>query len=464
MQSGQTHLFGASNASIPNAGKAVVHRTHAGQVRHDWLSACAEERALTSGIMEEVVLPLNLLRSYRKVVSNAGSAGTDGMTVKELGKWLRTNLTKLQDQLLNGSYQPLPVRGVEIPKPKGGHRQLGIPTVIDRLVQQAIHQVLSPRYERVFSEHSYGFRQHKSAHQALEQAGSYVSEGNSHVIDLDLEKFFDKVNHNRLIWLLSTRIGDGRVLSLMGKILRSGILTGGLIQQRTEGTPQGSPLSPLLSNIVLDELDKELERRAHRYVRYADDVKIFAKSEKSANRIQANITKHIEQKLKLKVNRDKSRICRSYELNFLGHSILYDGRLALSKESEARLKEKIKAITSRRRGESFAAILQQLQTQLRGWLAYFSKANMKKKIIAIERWMKRKVRCYRLKQCKRTIGIVRLLRSLGVEEKLCWRTGLSGKGWWRKSNSPGINIGLSNQWLYGQGYYSLQLHYEKLKR
>ena len=204
MQSKQMNLFGECNAGIHNAGKAVVHRTHAGQVRQDWLSACTEERALTSGIMEEIVSSLNLLRSYRKVVSNGGSAGTDGMTVKELKEWLRKNIKQLQTQLLSGTYQPKPVRSVRIPKPKGGYRQLGIPTVVDRLVQQAIHQVLSPRYETVFSEHSYGFRPNKSAHQALEQARKYVSESNIHVIDLDLEKFFDKVNHHRLLWLLST--------------------------------------------------------------------------------------------------------------------------------------------------------------------------------------------------------------------------------------------------------------------
>lgn len=448
---------------ILKADKAIVHRTHAGQVRYDWLSACTEERVLTANIMEEVVWPLNLMRSYRKVVSNAGSAGVDGMTVKELGKWLRENFRKLQDQLINGRYVPQPVRNVEIPKPKGGMRQLGIPTVIDRLIQQALHQVLNVRYEKVFSEYSYGFRPGRSAHDALEQASKYVSEGYHYVIDLDLEKFFDKVNHDRLMWLLGTRIGDRRVLDLINKYLHGGILKEGLIEQRTEGTPQGSPLSPLLSNIVLDELDKELERRGHRYVRYADDVKIFVKSENSAKRTKENITTFIEKKLKLKVNGEKSRVCHSYELNFLGHSILYGGKLALSKESEARLKNKIKAITSRKRGVKFEVIIKQLHTTLGGWLQYFRKAHMRSKIRKIDQWMKRKLRCYRLKQCKRTIGIVRFLRSLKVEEKLCWKTALSGKGWWRISNSPATNIGLNNQWLYGQGFYSLLLNYERFK-
>jgi len=449
---------------ILNAEGEIVHRTHAGQVRYDWLSACEEERALTSGIMEEVVSSLNLVRSYRKVVSNAGSAGVDGMTVKELAPWLRNNFKELQEQLLRGSYHPSPVRSVEIPKPKGGTRQLGIPTVVDRLIQQAIQQVLRLRYEKVFSENSYGFRPGRSAHDALTKASQYVSEGYSYVIDLDLEKFFDKVNHDRLLWLLGTRIGDRRLLLLIGAYLQGGILKDGLVEQRREGTPQGSPLSPLLSNIVLDELDKELERRGHRYVRYADDVKIFVKSENAAKRTLENTTKYIEKKLKLKVNREKSRVCKSYELNFLGHGILTDGRLILSKESEARLKDKVRAITSRRRSVSFESLLKELNAVLRGWLAYFIRAHMHRRIIGLEGWIKRKIRCYRLKQCKRVIGIVRLLRKLGVEETLCWRTALSGKGWWRSSLSPGVNIGLSNRWLLEQGFFSLQLHYEKLKR
>jgi len=449
---------------ILKADKAVVHRTHARQVRYDWLSACEEERALTAGIMEEVLSPLNLVRSYRKVVSNAGSAGVDGMTVKELGKWLRGNFMKLQEELINGKYIPAPVRNVTIPKPKGGHRQLGIPTVIDRLVQQAIHQSLSPRYEKVFSEYSYGFRPCKSAHDALEKASQYVAEGYRYVVDLDLEKFFDKVNHDRLMWLLGTRIGDSRLLKLIGKYLHGGVLKDGLIEQRSEGTPQGSPLSPLLSNIVLDELNKELERRGHRYVRYADDVKIFVKSENSAKRTKDNITKFIEKQLKLKVNGDKSRICLSYELNFLGHSILYGGKLALSKESEARLKDKIRTLTSRRRSVKFEVLLKQLHTTLQGWLLYFRKAHMKSKLVNLDSWVRRKLRCYRLKQCKRTIGIVRFFRSLKVEEKLSWKTALSGKGWWRISNCPAVNIGRNNNWFYHQGYFSLALNYEKFKR
>jgi group II intron reverse transcriptase/maturase len=412
--------------------------------------------------MEKVAAPLNLQKAYGKVKANAGKGGVDGMEVKELGKWLTENLSTLRDQLLNGQYEASPVRGVQIPKPQGGYRQLGIPTVRDRLVQQAIHQVLSPRYEAIFSEYSYGFRPGKSAHEALMQAGKYVAQGHTYVIDLDLEKFFDTVNHHRLMWLLGTRIGDERVLKLIHRFVKAGMLQGGLMSQRVEGTPQGGPLSPLLSNIVLDELDKELERRGHRYVRYADDVKIFVSSVAAAERVKQSVTNFIEGKLKLKVNKVKSRISLGPELNFLGHSILKDGRLGLSEQSEDKMKQRVRRITKRNRGVKIGQILTELMQYLQGWLGYFRYAMMRRKVDHLDSWIRHRIRCHRLKQCKRVIGIVRCLRRLGVEETLCWRTALSGKSWWRLSNSPGVSIGMNNQWLAAQGYFSLTAHYLNL--
>jgi len=435
-----------------------------GQVNPQWLSACKEERNLTGSLMEQIADPLNLSKAYQQVVSNGGSGGVDGMKVEELKTWLGKNLSQLQEQLLTATYEPQAVRGVPITKQGGGIRQLGIPTVIDRLVQQAIHQVLSVRYEKIFSENSYGFRPDKNAHQALKQAGRYVAQGKNNVIDLDLEKFFDEVNHHRLMWLLSTRIGDRRVLQLIHRYLKAGMLQEGLMEQRTKGTPQGSPLSPLVSNIVLDELDKELERRGHCYVRYADDVKIFVGSKRRAEEVKASITKYITQKLKLKVNESKSRLCMGYELNFLGHSILKDGSLGLSKQSEQRLKDKVREVTKRNRGISLEEMLKQLRTKLQGWLNYFRYARMSSKLEAIDGWVRRKLKCFRLKQCKRTIGIVRWLRKLGIEEKLSWRTALSGKGWWRISNSPALNIGMNKTWFAQQGYYSLSENYKSLHR
>jgi group II intron reverse transcriptase/maturase len=441
-----------------------VRYSRSGKVNPEWLSACREQRNLTKHLMEQIADPLNLSKAYQRVLSNGGSAGVDEMTVKELQGWLGEHVNELQYQLLQGIYEAQPIRGVQIPKANGGKRQLGIPTVKDRLIQQAVHQVLSADYERIFSACSYGFRRNKNAHQALKQAGRYVAEGNIYVIDLDLEKFFDEVNHHRLMWLLSTRIGDKRVLQLIHRYLKAGMLEGGLISQRTKGTPQGSPLSPLLSNIVLDELDKELERRDHSYVRYADDVKIFVGSERRAREVKASITKYITGKLKLKVNENKSRVCKGYELNFLGHSILKDGGLGLSKQSEQRLKDKIRETTKRNRGISLEEMLKQLQTKLQGWLNYFCYARMSSKMETIDGWIRRKLKCFRLKQCKRRIGIVRWLRKLGVEETLSWRTALSGKGWWRLSNSPALNIGMNKMWFLQQGYYSLSENYKSLHR
>lgn len=440
---------------------AVVYRESCGKVWPMWLSACSKERALRTGLMEQIVEPSNLMRAYRKVVSNAGSAGVDGMKVSELKEWLREKYSEVKEQLLSGNYKPNAIRKVEIPKSHGGKRMLGIPTVIDRFIQQSIAQVLIPRYEEVFSDQSYGFRPHRSAHDALQAAGNYVAGGKKYVVDLDLEKFFDEVNHDRLMWLLSKRIGDKRLLKLIRLYLQSGIMEGGLISQPTKGTPQGSPLSPLLSNIVLDELDKELERRSLSYVRYADDVKIFVNSHAAALRVKQKLTKHITEKLKLRVNEQKSKVCLSYELNFLGHSILLDGTLGLSEQSERRLRQKVKQITRRNRAVNTEQMLHELQVALKGWLQYFRGARMKRKIETIDGWIRRRIRCVRLKQCKRTIGIVRWLRSLGIEEKRCWLTAVSGKGWWRLSNSPAVNEAMSKDWFTTSGYYSLSAHYNR---
>lgn len=431
-----------------------------GKVTSLWLSACKEERKGTSKLMEAIAEPSNLIAAYREVASNKGASGIDGMDVSGLKEWLSVNLENLQRSLLNGSYQPQAVLGVQIPKPHGGYRRLGIPTTQDRLVQQAISRVLMRMYERTFSPHSYGFRPNRSAHQALTKGAFYVKEGNDHVVDLDLEKFFDEVNHQRLMWLLSTRIGDERLLNLIRKFLSSGIFTGGISHQRVKGTPQGSPLSPLLSNIVLDELDQELQSRGHLFVRYADDVKIFVCSHESARRVQQRVTTYIEGRMKLKVNREKSRICKGYELNFLGHSILKGGKLGLSKASESRLKEKVREVTRRNRGISLEAMIKELNVQLKGWLNYFYLARMSSKLSKLDAWIRRKLKCFRLKQCKRVIGIVRFLRSLKVEEKLSWKTALSGKGWWRLSNSPALSIGMNNNWFNQLGLFSLMANYK----
>jgi group II intron reverse transcriptase/maturase len=411
--------------------------------------------------MERIACPLNLKEALRRVVTNGGSGGIDKMQVKELKEWFVKNLLQLQRELLEDEYKPQPVKGVRTPKPKGGYRLLGIPTVKDRLVQQAILQVLTPKYDAKFSDQSYGFRPGRNAHQALKYAAREVQEGKRIIIDIDLEKFFDQVHHHRLLWLLGTRIGDRRVINLIHRFLQSGIMEGGLTQQRVKGTPQGSPLSPLLSNIVLDELDQELIRRGLSFARYADDLQLFVRSRQSAERIMSGLTKFIEGKMRLKVNKDKSAIGKYYESNFLGHTILSRGKVGLSKSSEERFKNKLRSITRRNRGISLKAMLDELTPVVRGWLQYFKYAQMKEKLTRIEGWLRRRLKCFRLKQCKRTIGIVRLLQKLGVEEKLTWKTALSGKGWWRLSNSPAIAIGMNNEWFNAQGFYSLTENYKR---
>lgn len=433
-----------------------------GKVSRKWLSACEEERNQTQALMEKIANPLNLQEACRRVVSNGGSGGIDGMQVQELKGWLQSNLTKLSEELLAGKYIPQPVKGVRIPKPKGGYRQLGIPTVKDRLVQQAIHQVLNVIYDKTFSSKSYGFRPEKNAHQALKQAARYSSEGKTTVVDIDLAKFFDEVNHHRLLWLLGTRIGDKRVIHLIHKFLKTGIMEGGLTTVRTKGTPQGSPLSPLLSNIVLDELDQELTRRGYSFVRYADDMQIFCKHEQRGKEIQENITEFIESRMKLRVNREKSAVRKCWASNFLGHSILLNGKVGLSPTSEERFRTKLKTITRRNRGVSLETILSELLPVMRGWLEYFKYASMKWKMEKIDGWLRRRLKCFRLKQCKRVIGIVRFLGSLGVGEQLSWKTALSGKGWWRLSNSPALGIGMNNKWFKEKGYYSLLENYNSL--
>lgn len=428
-------------------------------VRREWLSGCREERALTQDLMSNIVDLKNLESALRKVISNKGSAGIDGMTVEELKEWFSSHYRELQHQLMTGTYKVTAVKEVLIPKPNGGKRQLGIPTVKDRLVQQAISQVLSKRYDPIFSDHSYGFRPQRNAHQALRKAGKYVAEGKDWVIDIDLAKFFDEVNHDRLRWQLSTRIGDKRVLKLIGKFLRAGMLSGGMTNQRMKGTPQGSPLSPLLSNIVLDELDKELEQRGHRFVRYADDIIILVGSELSAERVMKSISKFIENRMRLKINKEKSKVIRPHQLNFLGHSILKDGNLGLSRKSKQRFKAKLKMLTKRNRGISFEQLTSELNPVLRGWLNYFKIAKMKSHLRDIEGWLRRRLRCYRLKQCKRALGIARFLTKLEVPWNRSWTTAGSSKGWFRLSMTHAAHEGMNLKWFKKMGLYSLTANY-----
>ncbi len=415
------------------------------------------EPADREDLMEKVADLGNLVRAWKRVKANKGAGGIDGETVESFGERAWELLREMRKELLDGKYKPVEVRGVQIPKPNGGRRQLGIPTVKDRIVQQALAQVLSPRYEKVFSESSYGFRPNRSAHDALRRGSAYVEEGYGIVVDLDLEKFFDKVNHDRLMARLARDLGDRRVLRLILGFLRVGLMQDGVCQRRTEGTPQGGPLSPLLANIVLDELDKELERRGHRFCRYADDCNIYVRSRKAGERVMEGVTRFIAGKLRLKVNETKSKVAPSRDCAFLGYTIGGKGMLRISKKSKKRMTDRLKGMTRRNRGRKFETVIKEINNYLQGWLEYFKLASAKWWLGKIEQRLKRKLRCYRLKQCKRKFAIAKFLMKNGVPEWRAWILAGSGKGWYRMAESPQAHEAMNTRWFAEQGLIALAL-------
>jgi RNA-directed DNA polymerase len=408
-------------------------------------------RALTVNLMEEVTAPDNLNRAYRQVRANKGAAGVDGMSVDEVRAWYAVHKDAFIVSLLDGSYQPQPVRGVEIPKPGGGVRQLGIPTVVDRLVQQAILQVLENILDPTFSASSFGFRRGRGAHDALAQASRYVAEGRPIVVDLDLEKFFDRVNHDILMSRLARRIDDKRLLRIIRRFLEAGLLQNGVCVERHEGTPQGGPLSPLLANLLLDDLDRELERRGHRFCRYADDCNIYVQSLAAGERVLASVTKYLEEHLKLRVNRSKSAVASVEERKFLGHRLLGNGTQTIAPKSLERAQDRVCDITRRNRGVSFEQVVRELNSFLTGWVTYFRHAKAKGVLTELGSWVRRKLRCVRLKQRKRAKSIADFLHGLGVPWDRCWTTAACGKGWWRMAHTPAAQQGMSNAWFQAQG-------------
>lgn len=425
--------------------------------RVELLSRLEEQRTLTTNILEGIVDYGNINKAYKQVSSNNGSEGEDKMDTKELREWLGDHINELREQLLTETYSVSPVLKVEIPKPNGGVRLLGIPTVKDRLVQQAIHQQLSIYYEPIFSEHSYGFRPGRSAHQAVLQASAFIKEGKEWVVDIDLAKFFDKINHDRLMQRLSKGIGDKRLLRLINAYLRAGMMTDGLVEQRIAGTPQGGPLSPLLSNIVLDELDKEIEGRGLSFCRYADDCNIFVKSRKAGERVMASIVKFIEEKLKLTVNREKSGVRHCSQVKFLGYTCLSGGGIRVADKSIVRLKEKVKEITRRNRGVRFAQVIEELNLAITGWTNYFSLANSwLADFRGLDGWIRRKLRCYRLKQCGRRYTIVKLLTGLGIPLQKSWNVVMYTQGWWAMSKKTAVGHAMNNRWFAEFGLLSLK--------
>lgn len=401
-------------------------------------------------LMERVVERSNMQRAYGRVKQNKGAPGVDGMVVNQLGGFLRAHWPVIKERLLEGSYEPKPVKRVTIPKASGGMRPLGIPTVLDRLIQQALHQVLSPLFEPEFSESSFGFRPGRSAHQAVLQARQYQHDGKRWVVDMDLAQFFDEVNHDKLMAKIGRKVKDWRVKKLIRRYLRAGVLSGGVVSVPERGTPQGGPLSPLLSNIVLDELDKELERRGHSFCRYADDCNIYVGSRKSGERVMASITRFVEQQLKLRVNRDKSAVARPWQRKFLGYTFSWHrkARIRVAKTSIKRLKSNLKVLFRKGRGRNLQRFIQQeLNPVIRGWINYFRLSEFVGFAEELDQWLRRHLRCILWRQWKRPWRRFQRLMKLGLSEERAARSAFNQRGPWFNAGASHMNLALPRRYF-----------------
>jgi RNA-directed DNA polymerase len=411
-----------------------------------------ESPACVEQLMEEVCDRGNLQRAWKRVRSNKGSPGVDGMTIEDARTYLREHWPNIRSQLLSGTYQPQPVRRVEIPKPEGGVRKLGVPCVVDRLIQQALLQVLQKRWDPTFSEHSYGFRPGRSAHQAVAQAQQYIAEGYSVVVDLDLEKFFDRVNHDGLMARVAARVSDKRVLRLIRAFLTAGMMEDGLVSPVEEGVPQGGPLSPLLSNLVLDDLDKELERQGHRFCRYADDCNIYVRSHRAGQRVMASVSRFLTKKLRLKVNEAKSAVARPEERKFLGFSIANDGsERRIAPTALAKFKAQIRDMTRRTRGISLPQMVKNLALYLLGWRGYFGFCQTPRVLTNLEAWIRRRLRLYLWRQWRNGSTRFNELRRRGVPKFHAAVAAGSPTGFWRMSGHPAVQQALRNPFFDGLG-------------
>lgn len=417
------------------------------------------------GSLERILSRENLLLAMKRVISNKGSHGVDGMTVYELKQFLQMNWIRIREDIFNNEYKPMPVRRVEIPKSSGGTRLLGIPTVLDRFIQQAIAQELNLIYDENFSENSFGFRPRRAAKDAIKKAESYINEGYRWVVDIDLEKFFDKVNHDILMYKLSKDIKDKRVLKLIRKYLQSGIMINGIVVSNEEGTPQGGPLSPLLSNIMLDELDKELEKRGHRFCRYADDCNIYVKSKRAGERVMENITSFIEGKLKLKVNINKSAVERPWKRKFLGFTLgIMFGKAysSISKQSLKKHKDKLREILSRSNPMTLEQRIIKLNQVNIGWINYYGIAKCKGIAVQLDKWIKLRLRMYIWKQWKKVKTRYKNLKKLGLNHYQAIKFANTRKGYWRVANSAILKTTLTNQFFNDLGLKSLTRQYIKI--
>ena len=412
-------------------------------------------------LMGQIASMGNLKIAFKRVKRNKGAPGIDRVTISTFEQNLDANIEDIAAKLLSMQFKPLPVRGVNIPKPDGDKRLLGIPVVADRIVQQAIAQVLSPMIDPTFSESSYGFRPKRSAVMALKQAKEHVADGRKWVVDIDIEKFFDRVNHDVLMDRIAKRTQDKRLLKLIRKFLTAGLMQNGVCSKREEGTPQGGPLSPLLSNILLDDLDKELERRGHKFCRYADDCNIYVYSEKAGRRVMNSITSFLRKRLKLKVNKSKSAVDTVKHRKFLGYRIQNYAALSIAPESLKRAKDKVRKLSKRNRGVSLERVIKELNTMLRGWFHYFKWAEAKSLFRSLDAWIRRRIRCYRLKQRKRKHSIMTFLRAQGASQQNSWRLAASDKGWWSKALNPVAHTTLTKKVLKRLGLISLSELFDK---
>ncbi len=417
------------------------------------------------GVWEAVFTRENLQTARKRVESNRGAAGIDGMEVQELSGFLKEHWLEVREALESGKYRPSPVRRVEIPKPDGGMRQLGIPTVLDRLIQQAIAQVLTPLFEEEFSDYSYGFRPGRSAHQAVQQAQAYIREGYDWVVDIDLEKFFDRVNHDMLMARVARAVKDKRVLKLIRAYLESGVMNNGVVMETEEGTPQGGPLSPLLSNIMLNDLDQELEKRGHKFVRYADDCNIYVKTQRAGERVLESVKRYLEKKLKLKVNPKKSKVERASRAQFLGFSFFRrkgEVLIRIANRTKERFLEKIRSLTRRTRSGKLEDILSEINRYLKGWIAYFRLAATPSVYEELDEWLRRRLRQVLWKRWKKGTTRYRELVRLGVSNERA-ALGAAGRSPWRMSHAPVVHEALSNTFWHDSGLESITERYNQLR-
>ena len=427
-----------------------------------------KERGGARDLMEAILDRNNLNRAYQRVKRNRGAAGIDGMTVEEALPWLKEHKRELLQNIREGSYMPSPVRRKEIPKPDGGVRKLGIPTVVDRVIQQAIAQKLQSIWEPLFSDSSYGYRPNRSAQQAVRQVERYAEQGYRYTVSVDLSKYFDTLNHELLMDLLHRQIQDMRVLGLIKKYLKSGVLENGIVCKTEKGSPQGGPLSPLLANIYLNEFDWEMRRRGVRMVRYADDIVVFAKSKRAAERLLESCRRYLEGKLKLRMNTEKSKVTSIFStrnFKFLGFCLGKSGKgifIRAHYKSLKKAKEKLKLLTKRNRGRNVRAVMREVKVFIRGWLGYFHVADMKRTMQSWDEWLRRRFRMYIWKQWKKPKTKVANLRKLGVPADKAFQWGNSRRGYWRIAGSPVLHRSITNERLAAAGYFSILGCYESL--